>query len=441
MATSPPYLRYFDRHMIYPVLDFLQESGSYDQKEILQAKFDLLQDTNMPGHCAELYKQINDVQEAPASFGERQAQVDEQLAALETSCGTVLDVLEKQDVKSALRQDKSQNLTFLRESHGVTIDQINQLYKLGQFDYQRGNYAGAIDHLYHFRVLSTDTKLVASATWGKLAAEILTANWDEAMSELSKVKEIVDSDSTDAKAQLRNRVWLMHWALFPFYNAESAKVLELQDLFFSTAYTNAIINQAPHLLRYLVVAVLTSSIEKTGNYQRRIRDLVRIVDAKTTDSDAFTSFALVVFSTHDFAQAPKLLSQIREQVAGDYFLHDSADAIIKTCQLALLQAYLTLHQNADLNVLMELAGVSDEAALTEMLQTDLEQLLDIDVDEEEKQVEVIKRKSGATDQRADVIAKTRSLIERSQYLHSVHQQQLQKQQNQANRGPRAQKAQ
>lgn len=440
MASSPPYLQYFDRHMIYPVLDFLQESGSYDQKEILQAKFDLLEETNMPGHCAELYKQINDVQEAPASFEERQTQVDEQLAALESSCGTVLDVLERTDVKSALRQDKAQNLTFLRDSHGVTIEQINQLYKLGQFDYQRGNYAGAIDHLYHFRVLSTDTKLVASATWGKFAAEILTANWDEAMSELSKLKEIVDSDASDAKAQLRSRVWLMHWALFPFFNAETTKTLELQDLFFSTAYTNAIINQAPHLLRYLVVAVLTSAVEKTGNYQRRVRDLVRIVDAKTTDADAFTKLALVIFSTHDFAEAPKLLAEIKQELAGDYFLHDSSDSFIKTCQLALLQAYLTLRQNADLDALRDLVAATDAAALTDMLQNDLEGL-DIDVDEEEKQVEVIKRKLSAADQRADVIAKTRSLIERSQYLHTVHQKQLQKQQHQANRPPRAQKAQ
>lgn len=32
----------------------------------------------------------------------------------------------------------------------------------------------------------------AAAAWGKLAAEILSGNWDGAMEELNKVKEIID---------------------------------------------------------------------------------------------------------------------------------------------------------------------------------------------------------------------------------------------------------
>jgi hypothetical protein len=34
---------------------------------------------------------------------------------------------------------------------------------------------------------------VAAATWGKLASEILTTNWDAAMEEVQKVKESIDS--------------------------------------------------------------------------------------------------------------------------------------------------------------------------------------------------------------------------------------------------------
>jgi hypothetical protein len=34
---------------------------------------------------------------------------------------------------------------------------------------------------------------VAAATWGKLASEILTTNWDAAMEEVQKVKESIDT--------------------------------------------------------------------------------------------------------------------------------------------------------------------------------------------------------------------------------------------------------
>ncbi|BFZ56377.1 eukaryotic translation initiation factor 3 subunit E [Savitreella phatthalungensis] len=436
---SLPYLQYFDRHLIYPVLDFLQESGSYDAKVILQAKLDLLSETNMPGHCAELYKQIEGETASTAQFDARQQQVDEQLAKLEQDCRAVLDVLENPEVKNSLRQDKTQNLAFLRDNHGVTVDQIEALFRLGQFDYQRGNYAGAIDHLYHFRVLSTDSRLLAQATWGKLAAEILSQNWETALSELTKLREVVDADSSDARLQLQNRAWLLHWSLFLFFNnaAEGANSLqELLDLFLAPAYLNAIQTCAPHLLRYLTVAVISAAVERTGHYQRRIRDLVRIIEAQRDYSDCFTKFASVVFSSHDYSLAPKLFAEMKAEVAQDYFLHNAAEQTLRNAQLLTLASYLGLHQTASFATLLELAGiesntaqssVEDDAESTPItpLGALLEKIehLDLDIDEDEVQVEVLRRKTSAADQRADVVAKTRMLIERSQYLHTVHQQQ------------------
>ena len=47
----------------------------------------------------------------------------------------------------------------------------------GHFQYMYGNYSGAADYLYHFRVLSPDNDLNTSAHWGKLASDILTGKW------------------------------------------------------------------------------------------------------------------------------------------------------------------------------------------------------------------------------------------------------------------------
>jgi translation initiation factor 3 subunit E len=66
------------------------------------------------------------------------------------------------------------------------------LYRFGQFQYNIGNYGAAADLLYHFRILSTDVSMNTGAAWGKFAAEILSGNWDGAMEELAKVKEIIN---------------------------------------------------------------------------------------------------------------------------------------------------------------------------------------------------------------------------------------------------------
>ena len=36
-----------DRHLVLPLLDFLESRGTYSHKEVLQAKYDLLKPTNM----------------------------------------------------------------------------------------------------------------------------------------------------------------------------------------------------------------------------------------------------------------------------------------------------------------------------------------------------------------------------------------------------------
>lgn len=70
--------------------------------------------------------------------------------------------------------------------------QIEALYSYAKFQFECGNYSGAADFLYQYRLLATSADRVFSATWGKLAAEILTQNWDAAIEELSRLREMID---------------------------------------------------------------------------------------------------------------------------------------------------------------------------------------------------------------------------------------------------------
>lgn len=71
--------------------------------------------------------------------------------------------------------------------------QIEALYQYAKFQFECGNYSGAADYLYQYRALCTNSERSLSALWGKLAAEILMQNWDIALEELNRLKEIIDS--------------------------------------------------------------------------------------------------------------------------------------------------------------------------------------------------------------------------------------------------------
>lgn len=64
-----------------------------------------------------------------------------------------------------------------------------------------------------------DDKLSYNALWGKLAAEILMQNWDAALDDLNKLKDVIDSSAFSSDLQsLQQRTWFIHWSLFVFFN-------------------------------------------------------------------------------------------------------------------------------------------------------------------------------------------------------------------------------
>src|SRR3569833_2602142 len=148
---------------------------------------------------------------------------------------------------------------------------VNALYDFGNFQYSCGTYGAAAELLYQFRVLSTDNDKVAAATWGKLASEILTTNWESAMEELLKVKESIDTKLfNNPLAQLQQRTWLIHWALFPLFNYEGSRD-QILELFFSPNFINTIQTSCPWILRNHTTAINSgrSRVKNTGIHQKQ----------------------------------------------------------------------------------------------------------------------------------------------------------------------------
>jgi hypothetical protein len=147
------------------------------------------------------------------------------------------------------------------------------------------------------------------AMWGKLAAEILTQNWESAMSDVYQIRDLIDnaSSKTTPLQQLQQRSWLVHFSLFVFFNHPRGRD-GIVDLFFSSAYINTIQTTSPWILRYLTTAVITNKRRRN-----QLKDLHKVIQTERYQyHDPITEFIHHLYVDCDFDGAQKSLSECEE---------------------------------------------------------------------------------------------------------------------------------
>ncbi|KAF8491151.1 eIF3 subunit 6 N terminal domain-containing protein [Russula emetica] len=437
--TIIPYL---DRHLVFPLLTHLHESGLFTLEQVAAAQYELAKGTNMVDYIVSLYEQLNPDSEVPQEFAakrEKAVAINEQL---QQEAQAVLDVIENPDVAQALRQDKNQNLTYLKDNYGLTLEQITALYNFGQFQYTYGNYSGAADYLYHFRVLSTDTDLNTSAHWGKLASDILTGKWDVALEELNTLRETLDTRAGAAPitssaagatpshvepplGTLHSRTWLVHWSLFVYFNHPAGRTL-LLETFLSPAYLNTIQSAAPWVLRYLAVAAVlsrrsqaTSAATATpvsSRVRHAIREVVKVVQLEEYQySDPVTKFLKELYVEFDFEAAQRQLLLAERVVGNDFFLSEIREEFLDNARYLISEAYCRIHQRidiADLSARLNLTPDEGEKWIVNLIR-DTRMAADAKIDLEKNVIEIHRP---ALPIYQSVIEKTRGLSIRTQAL-------------------------
>lgn len=362
----PRLMPNLDRHLLYPLLNFSTDEDAEQSPEQMKLLLQLLQPTNMVDFVGDLYKKIHGLEDIPDEYKQKREQVLNRRDQLEEATRKISDLLDDENVVTNLRSDKVQNLQYLEKEHGVTVDMVNALYEYGQFQYNCGVYGHAAELLYRFRVLSTDNDKTSEATWGKLACEILSVNWEACLEEINKIKEQIDTRLfNNPLAQLHQRTWLIHWSLFPLFNHEPARET-LTELFFSLPYINTIQTACPWILRYLAAAVITgrnrvSSGRGSSNYQKQIKDLVRIVRQEGYEyNDPVTDFIKALYIDFDFEEAQKKLGETEEILKNDFFLVATADAFVDSARHLISESYCKIHQRIDIKDLSTRLGLSED---------------------------------------------------------------------------------
>lgn len=62
---TPRVAPHLDRHLVFPLLEFLQERGQYPEEDILKAKIELLNHTNMVDYAMDIHKSLYRSEDVP----------------------------------------------------------------------------------------------------------------------------------------------------------------------------------------------------------------------------------------------------------------------------------------------------------------------------------------------------------------------------------------
>jgi len=353
-----------DRHLVFPLMEFLSQRDFYDQTDLQKAKLDLLSKTNMVDFAIEIHASLYPDDPNPQALINKRVEVVAKLKRNKTEAGPILDILGDEDVQKQvqLSRDHKTLVAYLEQHHGFNTDMLDIAYKYFKIQYECGNYSETSDYLYLYSNLVPQTdKNYLSALWGKMATDILMQDWDNALDGLNRLKDLLDSNVLNHTPLqgLQQRTYLIHWSLFIFFNHPKGRELIIEMFLYQNQYLNAIQTECPHVLRYLATAVVVNKSRR----HPALRDLVKVIQQESyTFSDAITEFLASLYVDFNFAVAQEKLKACAEVLENDFFLVACKKDFIENARLLVFELFCRIHQCIRIDMLAEKLDMSSEDA-------------------------------------------------------------------------------
>lgn len=405
---------FLDRHLVFPLMEFLSVKRIYDETDLQRAKLELLSNTNMVDFAMDIHGSLYPGQPVPAELPERRSRVVSELKRLQTETEPIFKIFSDNEVQKQLQTSRDHRalMQFLIENHDFRPEMLDTLYTFAKFQYECGNYSGAADYLYlHRGLVPVSDKNFLNGLWGKLASEILTQNWENALEDLNRLKEFIESNLTTSPLQaLQQRTWLIHWSLFVFFNHSKGRELIIEMFLYQQPYLNALQTMCPHVLRYLATAVVINK----NSRRAAMKDLVRVIQQESyTYKDPITEFLAHLYVDFDFDAAQEKLQQCAAVLENDFFLVACQTDFIENARLMIFELFCRIHQCISINMLAEKLNMSPKDAERWIVNLIRQAKLDAKIDSQQGHVVM---GTQAVSPYQQLIEKTKTLSFRTQML-------------------------
>lgn len=337
--------------MVVPLLDFAREVELYDAKTITKQKIKVMLKTNLIDLIVDEYAKFPDDSEMQEDFKSKQEAFDlrrndifDKIDHEPDNVKLVAVFFRDSDLIDEIKSASGLTVESLA-SHGVSSEALDAYYKFSKFKYECGLYDDADSMLSNFlSVAQHNSSALLGARWGRLACRILGAKWELAASDLAAIKEAIDIRNMSAIDQLRQRAWLLHWALFVNINLPSGQEA-LADFFNEKPYLSTIENICPWLLRYYAAFVVLSPSRRKALLPQV---LTEIQSMSYQYSDPMTQFLTLVYVDFDFDEAQNKLVECLALMKSDFFLQVYGDKFLREARLLICEVYCTINSRVDL---------------------------------------------------------------------------------------------
>lgn len=341
--------QFLDRHLTFPLLEFLCGKEIYNQQELLEYILETVNKTNMIDYTMDTRKRLNLSQEMPEELIQRKAEV---LATLKQLQNEVAPIMKATDIlkNGESMKDSKTFVNALQKDYNFKVEHLESAYKLAKYLYECGNYQESTSYLYFcLIVMSPNDKNYLNVLWGKLAAEILTLNWNTALEDLTRLRDYIDNANFTTIQALQQRTWLIHWSVLVFFNHPKGRDLIIDMFLYKPLYLNAIQTMCPHIMRYLATAVIINRTRRNA-----LKDLIKVIQQESyTYRDPITEFLECLYVNFDFEGARLKLHECQTVILNDFFIVACLSEFVEDARLMIFETFCRIHQCITISMLAD----------------------------------------------------------------------------------------
>lgn len=264
-----------------------------------------------------------------------------------------------------LRHQGELSVDFLVDKSGITPAIMRAVFELAYLYYDKGSMEDASELLTLCQSVTGYDLDPNSVLWGKLMCDTGACNWQSAMEIASLIRKNQKSDDEElfrrtTATPTRDRVWLLHWVLFPFFKGGNQNSIQLLyyvfDLHANFVHRSVVETICPHYLRYICAAVLLNRTR----YQN-FRSAASMAESIYEYSDPLTELVKAI-QRPALDKALDLLPQVQELVSMDYFLCDHEADILGNAKRLIFQKLMAIHTVVSIPFVAEKLGCSQSEA-------------------------------------------------------------------------------